>query len=365
MNNLYEISKIEENFPVLLELSNTIQDEEFHAEDDVLAHTKMVLVELTHIKEWNDLNENDKKILFIAAAFHDIGKLSCTKQENGKVISPKHAINGAKDFRLYAWRNLSDYLSFTEREKIVNLIRYHGLPVWIFEKPDPKKEIIKCSLDVPLHLLYLLAKADASGRICDDKEKLLYQVDLFKEYALENNCFNESFKFENNHHKYDFLNGTSQSILYVPYHYPKFEVFLMSGLPGSGKDYYISKNLKHLPVISLDEIRRSLKIPAAKSQGKVINTAKDEAKKFLRNGESFVWNATNITFQLRKKLIDMFTVYKAAVHIVYIEQDYNTMLYQNRNRESPIPEKALLKLVNKLEVPQGHEAHEIEYVVDH
>ena len=64
----------------------------------------------------------------------------------------------------------------------------------------------------------------------------------------------------------------------------------MTAVPGSGKDTYIKKQLKDLPMISLDDFRRKWKIkPTDKSgTGKVVQAAKEAAKVHMRKQESFV-----------------------------------------------------------------------------
>ncbi|MCQ8205851.1 hypothetical protein NP569_26555, partial [Vibrio parahaemolyticus] len=55
---------------------------------------------------------------------------------------------------------------FAVREKIAALVRFHGLPLWLMEKPDPERTLFAASLRVEMPLLCMLAKADAIGRIC-------------------------------------------------------------------------------------------------------------------------------------------------------------------------------------------------------
>jgi Predicted nucleotide kinase len=66
---------------------------------------------------------------------------------------------------------------------------------------------------------------------------------------------------------------------------------------------------------------------------------------------------------MRNQLVDLFVSYGAKVKIVYVEKPYNVWRNQNRNREFPLPENVLDKLLAKLEIPQLTEAHEVEYVV--
>lgn len=121
-----------------------------------------------------------------------------------------------------------------------------------------------------------------------------------------------------------------------------------------------------LPVISLDDIRRKNKLsPTDKSaNGWVVQEAKKIARAYLRKGQDFIWNATNITTLMRFQLINLFAGYGARVKVVYVEKDYSVWRRQNREREYPLPESVLDGMLGKLEVPQLTEAHEVEYLVE-
>ena len=141
---------------------------------------------------------------------------------------------------------------------------------------------------------------------------------------------------------------------------------MLSGLPGMGKDHYIQSLKADIPVISLDAIRRKHKYsPTDKSAtGRVVQEAKEQARVYLRKKQDFIWNATNITRLMRQQLVDLFTLYGAKVRIVYVEKPYDVWRNQNRNRESQLPENVLDKMLQKLEIPQLIEAHEVEYMVE-
>ncbi len=47
-----------------------------------------------------------------------------------------------------------------------------------------------------------------------------------------------------------------------------------------------------------------------------------------------------------------------------MEKPYDIWRKQNRNREYPLPENALDKMMQKLEIPQLVEAHEVEYIIN-
>lgn len=66
---------------------------------------------------------------------------------------------------------------------------------------------------------------------------------------------------------------------------------------------------------------------------------------------------------MRSQLVDLFVSYGAKVKIVYLEKPYELWRSQNRNREYPLPENVLDKLLSKLDIPQLIEVHEVEYIV--
>jgi predicted kinase len=216
-----------------------------------------------------------------------------------------------------------------------------------------------------MRLLALLAKADVLGRICSDQKELLERVDLFEEFCKEQQCWDHPRKFASNLARFTYFDKEASFPGYDPYDDRVGEVVMLSGLPGMGKDTYLEKHYRDWTVISLDDIRRrnKLKPDDSSATGWVVQEAKEQAKVFLRKGQPFVWNATNITRQLRSQWIDLFTSYRAKVKIVYVEVPYKEWLRQNSEREYPVPEKALFRLLDKLEVPCLHEAHDVEFVI--
>ncbi|WP_163078897.1 AAA family ATPase, partial [Acinetobacter baumannii] len=58
------------------------------------------------------------------------------------------------------------------------------------------------------------------------------------------------------------------------------------------------------------------------ANGWIAQLAKEQARINLREHKPFVWNATNITKQMRNQLIALFYRYQAKVTLVYIEVPY-------------------------------------------
>jgi predicted kinase len=336
-----------------------------HAEGDVAVHTQIVLAELEKLDEFKLLSKQEQEILWAAALMHDIEKRSTTfTDETGNIVSPGHAKKGAVTARKILYR---EFLTpFEIREQIAGLVRYHGLPLWVFEKPDPVRALVKASLEVNTCLLAALAKADVLGRVCADAAELLYKIDLFKELAIEHNCWGKPKMFASGLSRFQYFRKEGRHPDFETFDDTKTQVIIMAGIAGSGKDFYIQKNYPVLPVVSLDDMRRKAKIAYGdtKNNGRIIQAAKEQAKDYLRKGTAFVWNATNITRQMREQLIDLFEPYKPYVKIIYLEAGYTKLLSQNKNRPFALPQQTIEKMIDKLEVPKIWEAAEVIYILE-
>lgn len=357
-------SYLENKFQWVQRMQLVPQDARHHAEGNVAVHTQMVLTELQQLPAYQQLQQQEKEILFASALLHDVEKYSTTVTEpDGSITSAGHAKKGAFTTRQILYRD--EPAPFAIREQIVALVRYHGLPLWIFEKKDPLRTLIRTSLDVNTQWLALLARADALGRICTDRQELLYRIDCFEEFCREHNCWGHTRPFATDHARLHYLQKDDSHVDYIPFDQPKMEVIMMSGLPGAGKDSFIKKHFNGMPVISLDAIRQDWDIdPTDKTgNGQVIQEAKEQARSFLRRQKGFIWNATNTTLSMRQQLTDLFTTYRAMVRIIYIEAPYANLFKQNNQREAVVPMPVIEKLISKLEVPALWEAHQVNWQV--
>ncbi|NCD68114.1 AAA family ATPase [Mucilaginibacter sp. R11] len=355
---------LEQRFDWLKRMNDVPQDPRYHAEGNVAIHTQMVLESLQKLPTFVALPEQDREILWAAALLHDVEKYSTTVIEaDGSITSNGHARKGAQFSRQLFY--MDNPAPFAIREQIVGLVRYHGLPIWLFEKPDPLKALVKASMEINTQWLALLARADMLGRICEDQDEMLYRIDCFEALCQENDCWGKAREFSSDKAKMYYLQHDDAYLNYEPFEEPLAEVILMSGLPGAGKDSYIKKHYADWPLVSLDDIRVKKGIlPTDKTgNGQVIQEAKEQARIYLRKHQSFVWNATNTTSQMRMQLIELFMLYKVKVTIVYLEVSHQNLHSQNRNREAIVPPIVLDKLAHKLEVPALWEAHHVVYHV--
>lgn len=344
-------------------LDSCPQDPHYHGEGDVGTHTRMVVEALVSLQRWRDLSTRQRSCVFWAAVLHDIGKPTTTSfEENGRISSRGHSRVGARIARQLLWEAGAP---FDWREQVCGLIVCHQIPFWLIERSDCQRQAIKTSWKCQADLVCLHAEADAMGRICADQRSILDNVALAEQLFEENGSLREPFAFANDESRVAFFEKQDRDPFFKAYESFKCNVTLMSGLPGAGKDTWIRSNRPDLPVVSLDTVRESMGGRATGNQGRVIQAAYELARSYLRKGQDFVWNATNISEQLRGKPIRLFREYGARVEIVYVEPSLAVLYDQNRNRSAAIPDTALTNLVQKLEPPGETEAHEVIRNVEH
>lgn len=352
-------------FPWIKAMAGVRQEPQWHAEGDVLVHTRLVAEAMAGMDSWRGLPESDRHIPFVAALLHDVAKPTCTRFEDGRWASPKHAKVGEGMARHLLWTGAAGAIpAFAERERIARLVRYHGLPLRFMDKPDPRRALILASLDVSLADVALLATADVLGRECAGKPALIDSVRMFEEYAAELECVAGPRRFEHDAHRFMYCVGR-KPIEYFPYRDGDgFEVVLMSGLPGGGKSTIARRIAGDRPLIRLDDIRERLDIDGADNQSAVVDEARELAKSYLRQRQSFVWDATNTTRDMRSRLVALFANYGASVRIVYVEApSWQEMFARNRQRERPVPDGVIERLAERLEIPSPAEAHRVEYII--
>lgn len=337
------------------------QDADWHAEGDVWTHTKMVCRQLATLEAWETLNPQEKLLLLFTALFHDSAKplTSRVDPETGRIQSPRHAVKGEQLAR-NVLRELE--CDLVMREEIARLVRYHGRPPFLLTKPDPGHEVISMSWLVSNKLLYLFALADTRGRTTESMSRPEKNLHYWKLAAEEHGCFDRPYLFPNDQARFLFYRHKNHDLHYVPHEEYRCTVTVMSGLPGSGKDTWLSKHRSDLPVVSLDDIRTEMDIKPTDTQGHVVQLARERCRELLRAGTSFAFSATNLLPQIRQRWFSLFADYDARISVVYVEPPMAVILDQNRRREQPVPEKVIRELAEKCEPPTWTEAHELVVV---
>ena len=143
MSDWYDIPELTGSIPWVRAMMDCAQDPAFHAEGDVWTHTTAVRDELEKLPEFQYLSSGEKNALRWAAILHDVGKPATTEPDEAGVIrSPKHAIKGMRIARKIL-RDLGMPVGL--REVVVNLVRYHSVPMYLVDDPDPTARAIRLS----------------------------------------------------------------------------------------------------------------------------------------------------------------------------------------------------------------------------
>src|SRR6185312_6282762 len=71
-------SALQARFAWLRAMDGVPQSPLYHAEGNVLIHTRMVTEAMLALDEWGLLAQDDRQALFAAAMLHDVGKPNCT-----------------------------------------------------------------------------------------------------------------------------------------------------------------------------------------------------------------------------------------------------------------------------------------------
>ena len=350
-------------------MADCAQDAEWHSEGDVWTHTKMVLAEVGRMKEEGGkpglyadptfiLQPSDFILLVFTALFHDVAKPLTTEvdPETGRVRSPKHAVKGEHIARAVL-RDLG--CDLTTREEIARLVRYHGRPVFLFEREEPTHEVVRLSWLVNNRLLYLFALTDTRGRDTDSMTRPEENLHLWRLMAEEAGCYGQPYPFATDHARFTFFRQPQPNLHYVPHENFACTVTLMVGLPGSGKDTWLARNRANLPIVSLDDLRAELGVEPTDNQGQVAQLARERCRELLRSKTDFAFNATNTTKLTRGRWLDLFADYNARMEIVYLEPPLEKIIQQNKSRNQAVPEAVIRKLAEKCEPPTWAECHRL------
>ena len=353
--------------PELNKLTITPQDPIYHGEGNVWIHTQMVLRALIAQDDFAASSDEDKFVLFMTALLHDIAKPETTiiDEISGRISQPRHSQKGEISSRILLWRN---GVPFELREKICRIIRVHQIPFYALSDDNnyksPQWLIHRLSWQLPVWMLCMQAKADILGRISADKARMVDEVELFKQLALEEECLYQPRQFIDDYTRIQYFRGSNVLPDYALYPQKGPKVILLSGLPASGKNSWISKYYPNLPVASYDDARNQLKLKHGQNEGVVIQFVLAKVKQYLRENQSFIWNATHLSRDMREKALDLLYAYHAEVEIVYLEQSEKTLYQRNSSRDTSLPNKKITQMLSKWQVPLPTEAHKVTYLVN-
>ncbi len=351
--------EIDARFAWFRALYDCPQDPVFHAEGDVGRHTRLVVEALIANPAWQALVAEDRAVVFWAALLHDIAKPATTRVTvDGRVAAPGHSRRGSIMARTLLWEM---GVPFARRELIAHLVTHHQVPFHLIEREAPQRRLYAISHQARCDLLALLAEADARGREAPDVPRLLDNIALFAEMAREEGCLHQPRAFAGDHTRFLYFREAWQEADVPAWDDWWGPVTVLSGLPAAGKDSWAAGTDQ--PILSLDRLRVTLGIDPGRDQGPLIQAAREQARKHLRERQPFIWNATNLSRQVRGQVIDLIAAYRARVRLVYVETDPASLDARNRARSEPVPQAAIDRMLTRWEPPDLTECHGLEIAI--
>ncbi len=371
--------------PLLEELESTPQDSRWHAEGNVLIHTKMVLEQLYLCleSECGEITGDHRAALILAAVLHDIAKPLTTLQreidEEVRLVSPKHEQRGRSVVAIA----LAESFPHSALQELMALIGYHNRLKLLVARDSDARHYHKLSRLVDLQLVYWLEIADMRGRECEDKAQQLEHLGYFR-------LFSEEYQHWNLSHvplwqepivdamqgfsdsaldlvmasaTCDFENGcisTPEEAVAKSYGYRENfpEVVITVGISGCGKSTWVRSHLADHHLISLDAIRSSLSTRGdQKNNAQVVRIAKETLRVHLRAKQRVVWDATSLRIDFRSAIIDLAKRYGALVTIVAFYCAPKTLFKRDRTRKHPVGTKVLNSQIQSAQWPTLDEAH--------
>lgn len=370
--------------PQLSDLAGIAQDSRWHGEGDVMRHSTMVMDALygllagpaAHIRGVR------RQALILAAALHDIGKLTCSKRvlRDGiaYIVSPGHEAAGRN---LLAFLLPELPLSFDVIWSVLGLVGEHHQPKLLVIKNKNRGEYLALSRRVDTELLYWLEQADMRGRICADLPAQLSLLDEFELFAREYGVWGRAFtpsvlqqplqRETAAAQQYVWARGIrwlqqdsislAEEALARGYQHKTHHarLVILCGPSGVGKSSFVAQHYRDWQVISLDAIREELFTDRQLQQHnrQVLNLARTRLKQGLRCGADMVWDATSLRQDFRQQLISLADDYHALVTLVVFIAPRSRVLLRNRQRRVAVPQAVMLQQFARYEFPQVDETH--------
>ena len=350
--------------PEFAALEETPQSTRWHQEGNVLIHTKLAVMNMLRALSWVKTLDKSYYLTMMAAALcHDLGKAVTTRWDDEKndYVCHHHGYEGEKIVRR---------LFFDEdiriREKVCYMVRWHMTMHHLLEKTEDEQRKTYTRLSyglMDLWSLYTLGKTDALSSIneesldrcfIDDKFNKMYSV------VLDFICskFNKVFKLDVDD-KLSYLNNVNS-----PADDPRsFNVTLMIGVAGAGKDTWISEHLPDDIMLSRDNIRTEIGIKGEKPFGtkeqekEVTKIFNERLLECCKNHKNVVINNTNLLRKYRSEFVKTVLPFNPSITFVYVEP--NEMGDCAKRRDGQIKKEIVDGMWDRLDFPDNSECDKL------
>lgn len=130
-------------------------------------------------------------------------------------------------------------------------------------------------------------------------------------------------------------------------------LYILTGLPGSGKSTWAKENLPNAVVVCKDTIREEIcgDVNDQSKNKEVFNIARTRTKKLLEEGKDVITDATHLTRKQRANVAALAPA-ETAVGIVWMNTSLKTCLERNAARDRVVPPNVIRKMHFTFERPK-------------
>lgn len=360
-----------ESIPEFKKLKNCEQSPKWHGEGNAWIHTKLVCEAAANIcreKGWEN-EEGYVSLLLTSALFHDIGKTVTTHQgKDGRWHAYGHEAESEKITRRLLWD--CDPYGFYFREKVCALVRYHMMPLQIFESKTALEKVAEISREVPYwNILILLKKSDVIGSIQEDevsKQADFIKLDTLSRIADRMGClYGKPFDLDFSEYKkyMDMINKK------------RVNVAVMIGLPGSGKSTLAEKMAKDedsifngAVIVSRDTLRSEMgfckegekTVLSKHNENLVTEEFNERVLKAAKEGKPIIIDNLNTKRKYRDGYKSLLSNYDVKWTYIYAEAP--TFGDNLERRRGQIEKSVFYQMINDMEMPESDEYDTISFV---
>jgi putative nucleotidyltransferase with HDIG domain len=379
ITDLINFSRFEYNWerieaiPEFKKLKSCEQNPKWHGEGNAWEHTKIVCEEAVKMCKQNhwENEEGYASLLLTSALFHDIGKCKTTHQgKDGRWHAYGHEFESEKITRRLLWDGDVRF-DFIFREKICALVKYHMMPLMIFESKTILEKIVEISREVPCwKILIMLKKCDVLGSYQEDevsKHADLVKLDSLEKITSRMDCLYKPFGKYLDEYKHFVSYQTKKHI----------NVAVLIGISGAGKstisDMLVNYAIefKNGVVVSRDDLRVKLgfckegeKAVLSKHNEQIVTDEFNEiVLKAAKEGKPIVLDNLNTKRKYRDSYKSLLSNYDVSWTYYYVEAP--TLGDNIERRRGQVEKETLFQMINDIEMPTADEYDSIFYMKTH